>query len=406
MIERWQAREVCESMAYRRVVHLTGARQVGKTTLLGMLGLAADRRYTMDDAALRLVANEDPLEFTRRTSKAPMFIDEVQKVPALLDAIKMHVDADPGKGQYLLTGSSSIAFAKQIKESLAGRLHTVRLRTLSLGEINGTAPTFLGNAFSRRFVEPKTSLTKRDVLHLAFQGGYPECREFPVRARRKWFEDYLDQILRKDVRDVTEIHKIDKLREVALWLLARSSKYFTVEDLSGTVGISKQTAESYISALSALYLFDKVPAWNKTDYDRVGKRPKYVAADTGLVANLLHWDEDRTYLDSDLSGKIVESWVYHELASLAEAEGDYAIVQYRDRCKREIDFLVENEAGELLGVEVKAGSNVCKEDFRHLKWFGENLAKVPYTGIVLYGGEHVLRFGEGYYAVPHVALCQ
>ena len=400
MIARWQENEVKEALRYWRVVHVTGARQAGKTTLVKMLDVAPCRRYTMDDAGTRHVAQEDPFNFASRPGPGPMVIDEIQKVPELLDAIKMHVDADDSKGQYLLTGSSSLDFSKKIRDSLAGRLHSVRLRTLAAGELEGKRPQFLANAFRRQFDEPSVPLGKRDVLHLAFQGGYPECREFPVRPRRDWFADYLDHLLRKDIRDVTEIRKLDALKELSLWVLARSSKFWTFEELCAKASIAKATAESYLSALGALYVVDRVPAWGKTDYDRIGKRPKYFAADSGLMANLLNWDEDEAYLDADISGKAVETWAYHELAALADAEGGYSISQYRDKSRREIDFIVENEKGAILGVEVKAGANVGKDDFKHLKWFGANLAKAPYTGIVLYGGAHVQRFGEGFYAVP------
>lgn len=404
MISRWQQKEVLESLRYRRVVHVTGARQSGKTTLVKMLGVDACARYTMDDAALRQVAQSDPYEFTRRSANGPFVVDEVQKAPELLDAIKMHVDEVADKGQYLLTGSSSLDFSRKIRDSLAGRLHSVRLRTLALGEILGHDPHFLRDAFARKFPTSVTPLTKRDVIHLAFQGGFPECREFPARVRKAWHEDYLEHLLNKDVRDVTEIRKLDTLKEIALWLLAHSSKFWTMEELCTKASVSKATAESYLTALCALYVFDKVPAWAKTDYDRVGKRAKFFAADTGLMANLLNWDEDGVYLDADLSGKLVESWVYHELSALADAEDGYSISQYRDKNKREIDFIVERADGAMLGIEVKSGSAFSPSDFKHLKWFAANLAKNPFTGIVLYAGEHVLRFGEGFYAVPLAAL--
>jgi len=404
MISRWQRGEVVDSLKFRRVVHVTGARQAGKTTLVKMLDVKTCRRYSMDDAGVCKAAEADPFEFVRRPGEGAMVIDEVQKVPAILDAIKMHVDEDDAKGQYLLTGSSNLDFSRKVKDSLAGRLHSVRLRTLAAGEIAGAQPRFLASAFRREFETPSAVLGKRDVIHLAFQGGYPECREFPIRPRKSWFADYLDHLLRKDIQDVTEIRKLDALKEMSLWLLAHSSKFFTMEELCGKASVGKATAESYLSALCALYVFDKVPAWSKTDYDRIGRRPKYFAADTGLMANLLGWDEESVYLDSDLSGKLVESWVYHELAALADAEGGCMISQYRDKNKREVDFVIENEKGALLGVEVKAGSNVGKEDFKHLKWFGENMAQKSYTGIVLYTGEHVQRFGEGYYAVPMSSL--
>ena len=403
MIKRWMSERVLEAMKYRRGVHLTGARQVGKTTLTKMLALPNSKRFTLDEKMVRIAAEGDPAAFVERVGCDTMIIDEVQKVPDLLDAIKINVDENQSRGQYLLTGSSNLRFSKTIKDSLAGRFETIRLRTLSCGEKNGKRPDFLERAFKREFAASSTGFGKRAVIHEAFVGGYPEQLDLPTNSRRKWFENYVVDILTKDIRDVTEIRKTEVLKDVALWLLARSSQFFTIEELCTRAQISKVTADNYLEALKALYLFDKVPAWTKSDYDRIGKRAKWIASDTGIMANMLKWTEDDVFLDDNKVGKLIESWVYHELAIQAEASGEYVITQYRDKDKREIDFIVENEKDEMLGVEVKAGS-ASENDFKHLKWFAANLAKHPFTGIVLYSGEHVLRFGEGFYAIPLASL--
>ena len=403
MIKRWMSERVLEAMKYRRGVHLTGARQAGKTTLTKMLELPNSKRFTLDEKMVRTAAEGDSAAFVERVGCDTMIIDEVQKVPDLLDAIKINVDDDQSKGQYLLTGSSNLRFSKTIRDSLAGRFETIRLRTLSLGEKNGTSPDFLERAFKREFATSSTGFGKREVIHEAFVGGYPEQLDLPSNSRRKWFENYVVDILTKDIRDVTEIRKTEVLKNVALWLLAHSSQFFTIEELCTRAQISKVTTDNYLEALRALYLFDKVPVWSKSDYDRIGKRAKWVATDTGLMANMLKWTEDDVFFDDGKVGKLVESWVYHELSAQAEASGEYVITQYRDKDKREIDFVIENEKDEILGIEVKAGS-ASDDDFKNLKWFAKNLAKHPFTGIVLYSGEHVLRFGEGFYAVPLASL--
>jgi predicted AAA+ superfamily ATPase len=188
-----------------------------------------------------------------------------------------------------------------------------------------------------------------------------------------------------------------------LWLLAHTAQFFAVDELSTKASISKPTAQNYMEALKALYLFDSIPSWTKSDYDMIGKRSKWIATDSGLVANILGWDEESVYMDESKNGKLVETWVYQQLAAIAEAEGGYAISHYRDNRKREIDFLVERQDGAMLGVEVKAG-HATLDDFKHLKWFASNIAKTPFTGIVLYSGAQTLRFGEGFYAVPMSAL--
>ena len=405
MLKRWQTSRVKHQLACRRGVNLTGARQVGKSTLTEMLDLPNARRWSLDDDEICKAAADDAKGFVKHGNGETIVIDEIQKVPSLLNAIKMVVDKDNAKGQYLLTGSANIRFSKMVKDSLAGRLGTVRLRQLAFAEIEGREPCFLDIAFNRGFDGCDFSgLGKRDFIHLAFGGGYPEARDLPPADRQDWFKTYLDDLLTKDIQDITEIRKIETLRRVANSLVAHSAQFLAVNELSAKAELAKVTLQNYIAALKALYLFDAVPAWTKTDYELIGKREKLFATDSALVANLLGWNEDNAYIDENKNGKLVETWVYNQLAAIAETGLDYSISHYRDSNKREIDFIVERSDGALLGVEVKAGSTISPADFKHLKWFAKNLAKGEFTGIVLYSGEHTLRFGEGFYAVPLAAL--
>ena len=405
MIKRWQENGVLSLLKCRRAVNLIGARQCGKTTLAMSLPLAVSRQFTLDDAKIAEVAKSDPSGFVSRTAGETFIIDEIQKIPELLNCIKINVDRCNERGQYLFTGSANLLFVKAVTDSLAGRIGRVRLRTLSLGEINGESPNFLAAAFERRFPSRISGCDKRTAISLATRGGYPETIDMDARERRGWFTTYLNDLLMKDVRDITEIRKLDTLRDIAEWLLAYSSKFFEVAELAARAGVSKATVENYISTLKAMFLFDEVRPWSKSDYGRVGKRSKLFASDSAMVANILGWTDEAVYMDGDMSGKLIETWVYNQLAAVAETGLDYSISHYRDSLKREIDFIVERSDGALLGVEVKSGSSLGAEDFKHLKWFARNLAgERPFTGIVLYSGEHTLRFGEGFYAVPLLAL--
>lgn len=361
------------------------------------------RQLTLDDSILLKAAKDDPRSFVERVDGKPLVIDEIQKAPELLEAIKIKIDHDNTPGQYLITGSSNLRFVKAVKDSLAGRLGRIRLRTLSLGEQTGGRGDFLKRAFVRDFPADCSDMGKREIIHRAFCGGYPEPIEFSARSRKSWYVEYIEDLLTKDIQSVTEIRKLDALRKVSDWLLAYTAKFFELKDLCAAAGLGKETVGNYLTALKSLYVFDEVKPWAGRDYAKLGKRSKYFAADSGLVANILGWTEEGVYYDDDACGKLVETWVYHELASLADRDPGHAISQYRDSDKREIDFMVENSAGDLLGIEVKAGS-VSSDDFKHLKWFGSNLAKSPFTGIVLYSGSRTLSFGTGYYAVPLSAL--
>ena len=406
MFKRWQTEKVKHLLSCRRGVNLTGARQVGKSTLTEMLNLPNAKKWSLDDDDICKAAVDDANGFVKHGPNETIVIDEIQKVPRLLNSIKMVVDNDNSKGQYLLTGSANLRFAKMVKDSLAGRLGVVRLRQLAFAEMNGREPDFLNVAFKRGFEgRDFTGLDKRDVLHLAFMGGYPEARELSPADRQEWFKTYLDDLLTKDIQDITEIRKLDTLHKVAISLIAHSAQFITANEISVKAELAKTTLQNYIAALEALYLFDAVPAWAKSDYELIGKREKFFATDSALVANILRWNEDSAYIDENQNGKLVETWVYNQLSAIAETTLDYSISHYRDSCKREIDFIVERSDGAMLGIEVKAGSSLGKDDFKHLKWFAANLAKErQFTGIVLYSGEHTLRFGEGFFAVPLAAL--
>ncbi len=405
MIMRWQEKWLRQGLADRRGMHLTGARQSGKSTLAEFIADGNMRHLTLDEAIYLKAAKDDPVTFVDRRDGRTLVIDEVQKAPELLNAIKVKVDHDSSRGQYLITGSSNLHFVKAVSDSLAGRLGRVRLRTMTLGELKGGVGDFLERAFARDFPLTLDKFDKRDVIHCAFSGGYPEPIEFNVRSRIAWYREYLDDLLRKDVRDVTDIRKLDSLRKVSRWLLAYSSKFFEMKDMCAASGISKETAATYLSALQALYVFDGVPPWSDSDYAKLGKRTKYYASDPGLLGNILGWNEDSTYYDDDSCGKLVETWAYHEIAALVDMHPDYELTQYRDSDKREIDFVIQGENDELLGIEVKSGT-VGDGDFKHLRWFSSHMARPRFTGIVLYSGRDVLSFGDGMFAVPLSALAQ
>lgn len=403
---RWAIESVREALGIFRSVFIAGVRQCGKTTLTRQLGLPDGEYRSLDDSAQRKVALEDPAGFVRHRTSGAMIIDEVQKAAVLLPEIKRVVDENISKGQYLLTGSADIMKLPAVTESLAGRLGIIRLRTLAHGEIVGNRPMFLARAFRQDFPVVLKGYSKRDVLSFAFRGGYGETLEMTPRAKRQWFKSYLDAMLLHDIRELMDVRAYQVLRKMMEMMLAYSARFFTEEDFTMCLGIKHETYVRFLSILRTLYLIDEVPAWHSGDYDGINKRAKYFAADTGMIASLLGWKEDEVYFDSDRSGKLVESWLYNQLAAQLELEPEYSIHQYRDRQKREIDFIVESDEGGLLGIEVKAGSDIGEEDFRHLRWFRDHLVKDrQFVGIVVYTGETTLPFGDRLFAVPIGAVC-
>lgn len=405
LVERWQNEHVRRRLEDRRVVLLAGARQCGKTTLARTLRGDETEYRTLDDLTLRESAADDPNNFVRHGAKT-LIIDEIQREPGLLPAIKLVVDEDPRPGQFLLTGSANLSAIPQAKESLAGRVAKLRLRPFTQGELKGVTPNFLQRAFEGRFAIESAQISRDQLVTAAFRGGYPEAVALDERGRRSWHRDYVTALLERDLADLSRIHRFDAMRKLVEIVAAWSSKLMNVAEIGRGLSIKRPTVETYLAALEALYLIDRVPAWTKTDYERVGKHDKLFFADSGLMTSILNWRSEQVEHDSDRIGKLIETFAYNELAAQCDLEEDYRIYHYRDRLQREIDFLIEREDdGSMIGIEIKASSTVKSEAFDHLRWFKANLSgDRPFNGIVLYSGKQIANFGEGMFAVPMSAM--
>ncbi len=403
---RWQKNVIAQALKSRRVLLLSGPRQCGKTTLAKQLLSNQTAYRTLDDLTLRKMAESDPHDFVAHNYKT-LVIDEIQRVPELLSAIKLVVDQDTRPGQYLLTGSANIQSLPTVTESLAGRIRKLRLRPLSQGEIHQLKPKFLEKAFRLNFSKQTNQIyDRRGILEVALRGGFPEVIQLKSRERKQWHLDYIDALIERDLQDITRINRQDAIRELLQILAAWSSKYIDISAIGSGLSISRPTVESYISALEALYLIERIRPWTKTDYARVGKHAKIFLTDSGLMASVLSWKNEQVALDSDRAGKLVETFVFNELAAqIDSSDTEYSLFHYRDREQREIDFLIERNDGALLGIEVKSGSTIKSEHFRHLQWFKANIAAdKPFVGIVIYTGDTAGSMGNGMWAVPFNTL--
>ncbi len=413
---RWQEQRIIQALDHRRVILLAGARQCGKTTLAKQLSETLTKStkrpdpiyYTLDNLTLLDAALSDPHGFVTHDSQL-MIIDEIQRAPRLLLAIKMDVDNIQDYGRFLLTGSANIQSLPSVNESLAGRVRKIDLKPLAQGEILGTKPDFLSKAFKQSFPKTSSKLSKDDYLDLTFKGGYPEALAISKHTeRRRWHLDYINAILDRDLKDIAQIRRKDSVRKLVEVLAAWSSKYMEISSIGQQLSVSRPTVETYINALETLFIIERIRPWHSTDYDRISKLEKMFMVDTGLMTSLLGWTPEKVRLDGSLNGKLIESYVYTQLIAILTADDDeYELYHYRDREKREVDFIIQHENGDILGIEVKAGSAVKSDSFKHLKWFKERMAKEnPFTGIVLYTGEHTVPFGENMWAVPISALWQ
>lgn len=404
---RWQFNNLKSALKYRRVLVIAGARQCGKTTLAKRLSHNKSIFRTLDDATTRQVALEDPHGFVNHDNTL-MVIDEIQRAPDLLPAIKLDVDNNTLPGRFLLTGSANIHAIPSVIESLAGRMRKVRLRPLACGEIYNKQPQFIPHAFQSKFNPCNTQedkpYQKDDYIKYALEGGYPEARKLKNKERKHWHLDYIHALIERDLKDIINIKRQDSMLKLVQVLAAWSSCFMNMESICKSPGLSitRATLETYLNALETLYIIDRVPSFTNSEYDRINKHDKLFMTDTGLMASILNWNFGNTHLDGKKYGHLLETFVYTQLAAILDAQDDdYTLYHYRDADKKEIDFIIESPDGALLGIEVKAGSAFKKDAFKHLKWFKERIAKDrPFTGIILYSGPNVLPFGPGFWAVP------
>ncbi len=401
---RWRKKSLQHALQARRVVMLTGPRQCGKTTLVRQLISKHVEYRTLDDAILRKAAEEDPHLFVEGVpGNGTLIIDEVQKVPDLLSAVKKIVDQNNRSGQFLLTGSANIQSLPTVQESLAGRVANIRLRPLSQGEIDRRKADFLDRAFAQSFRGRCPYYDRQTLIDMAFRGGFPEPVRLGSHQRKGWHIDYVEALLAYDLGEVARIRQRDVMRELVNIVAAWSSKFLDITKIGSGLAIERKTLTSYISALESLFMIESVPAWGKTDYARVGKQAKLMMTDSGMMTALLRWKPSDLGMNSDKVGKLFETFVHHELACQVDAaDGTCKIFHYRDREKREIDFMIERDDRALLGIEVKSGLTVRGQDFKHLRWFQKNLTvDRPFVGIILYAGEVAVPFGKDLWAVPY-----
>jgi predicted AAA+ superfamily ATPase len=389
-----------QSLDKRRIVIISGPRQCGKTTLAKQI-VGKDIVYrTLDDVTLLRAAIEDPVSFASHNSKT-LIIDEVQKCTSLISAIKQIVDADTRPGQFLLTGSSDIMANPEVSESLAGRVKNLYLRTMTNGEVAGHEPTFFDMVFHCGFQDQISGCNKAEVTKLAVRGGYPEVLRLQANDRKEWHRDYANALITRDLKDILNIRRQDVLKNLSSILASWSSKFMDIGGICAKLSITKNTFETYVNLLQSTFLFERLKPWIKTDYDRVGKKEKIFMTDTGLMSSLLSWKLDNVMFDPDKSGKLFETVVFNELSALVGLNSGYELYHYRDREGREIDFILENEDGDMIGIEVKSGSMVSSGDFKHMKWFKAKVAKDrQFRGIILYAGENTIGFGQDFLAVP------
>ena len=329
-------------------------------------------------------------------------IDEIQRAPDLLLAIKRSVDEDYHPGRFLLTGSANVMTLPRVADSLAGRIETIRMLPLARAEIGGTAPTFLERLFEGRLEGERQAVIGDELVRLALLGGFPEAIERESERRRQaWARSYLTSVLTRDLRDIAEIERLAELPKFVRLLAEYSGRLVNYSQFGSEIDVSHKTGQRYVALLEQVFLVSTLQPWYTNALKRVAKTPKLHFLDPGLLAAVRGLSFDRVRADRGELGALLKSFVFSEVLKLMTASDlQLAAYHFRDRQMREVDIVLERDDGTIAGIEVKAAATVRSRDFAGLRTLAEACEERFACGVVLYDSADFVPFGDNLAAVP------
>jgi predicted AAA+ superfamily ATPase len=379
------------------VVLLIGPRQSGKTTLIKAIGSDLGMKYLTFDTLKALAAAQDDPEGFVAGLETPIILDEVQRVPEIALPIKLRVDEHRQAGSFGLTGSANPLVAPKLNDSLAGRMFILNMWPLSVSEIQGQQSNFLAAAFdpNAKF-SVKTPCSRKEVIEMVLKGGYPDALLLEASIRDDWFDNLLTTILERDVQDISHLQRPRDLAKLLSILATRSASLLNLSDVSRSAGIAYTTLNQYMAILESLFLVLRIAPWYRNRTKRLTKMPKLYFGDTGLLANQLGLSRETL-----LFGPILENFVLMELKKLSSWLFDKIdLYHFRTDSGHEVDIVLENRAGQVIGIEVKASETLSPDDWKGLLVLESEMEDKMVRGIIFYLGKEVMALGKNRIALP------
>lgn len=394
-----------EALADTPAVMVVGARQTGKSTLARrLMESRREAEYvTFDDGGMLDVAESDPMAFVA-DRRSLLVLDEIQKAPALLPAIKAAIDRDRRPGRFLLTGSADVLALPRVSESLAGRIEVITLWPLSQGELRGRRERFVDAVL--RGERPRGEGDAEPLVDRILRGGYPEVLSRPRPERRQaFFESYVTTMVKRDVRDLADVAQPEALRRLLRLVATRTGSLVNHAELGRTLALPASTLKRYLALLETLFLVHEVPAWASNRGKRLARAPKLHVVDTGLAAAIAGLDAAVLARERQLLGPLLESFVAGELRKQCGwSDSSVSLHHFRTHGGQEVDLVLEDARGRIVGVEVKASATVTAADLAGLRALAETAGKAFVQGIVLHLGKDAVQLGPNLTALPVGAL--
>jgi predicted AAA+ superfamily ATPase len=406
MLHRHLTGRVLEALADTPAVLVNGARQTGKSTLVHSAEFAGQNRQylTFDDPGILAAAKRDPNGFVAGLNM-PITLDEVQHVPEIFSVIKAAIDRKRQAGHFLLTGSANVMLLPKLSESLAGRMEVLTLWPFSQGELHRVRESFVDTLFSQKLVGwtgKIATVTRDELLEIALAGGYPLAIARQSATRRDaWFQSYVMTMLQRDIRDLANIADVTAVPRLLSVVAARAGGLLNFADLSRSVALPQTTLKRYFALLEGTFLVQLLRPWARNLGKRIIQTPKVYLNDTGLLAYLLGATVDRLEAEGNLAGAVLENFVLMELrkqSTWSTTQPD--LFYWRTASGQEVDVVLEDRAGRVVGVEVKAAATLSANDVRGLQALATAAGKHWVRGVVFYTGTEVIPFSANLHGVP------
>ena len=368
-----------------KVVMVTGARQVGKSTMLKYLAQDSGRTYvSMDDGDVRELANRDPKLFFQMY-QPPVLIDEVQKAPARFEQIKILCDESEERGRFWLTGSQSKKLMKQAGDSLAGRIGILKMYSLSAKELEGR-PDDIPDSYSlSSLLQRKKALPDNNILDVysrIWEGGMPDMISMDAEIRREYWNSYIDAYLMRDAVEDNGILDTEGFRKFLRACAAFSGELVNYNDLGSAAGVSGSTAKEWAKVLQTMGIIFLLEPYYNNELKRMIKTPKLYFCDTGLCAFLSSWTSRDTLLNGAASGHYLENYVVSEmLRNSSYGEKKINLNFYRDTNQKEIDLVLEMD-GQLHPFEIKRAASPDPKAIRAFSLLAKSGKKIGSGGII------------------------
>ncbi len=379
---------------------------MGKSTLARQIaaGQHLAGEFSLDVRATREAALADPEGFIAGLD-GRVFIDEVQRAPDLLLAIKDAVDRDPTPGRFLLTGSANVLASRRVKDALTGRMETIRLWPLAQSEIRNASGNFVDALFTAAPPRISGAVVGRDAFTgVTGAGGYPEARARSGRRRERWFASYLETTLDRDLRDLSDARRLAEVPQLLRLLAAQAANVLSYRGLASKTSLNHETVREYVALLETIFLVRVLPAWRPGLAAREVHAPKAYLVDSGLLAHLLGAGEDRIASDDQVTGKVLENFVVIEILKHAEwANVGTSAYHYRQR-DEEIDLILESRAGEIAAIEIRATATINRRDLRPIEKLRDACGQRFKAGVLACTTGQTTPLGDRLWAVPLAAL--